>query len=74
MISQVLINGEASDGRIPVTDSSVLRGDGCFEVLKAYDGRPFGLDAHLDRVEKSACSLLLILSDRGIISCWSTQT
>lgn len=74
MISQVLINGEAGDGRIPVTDSSVLRGDGCFEVLKAYDGRPFGLDAHLDRLEASASSLEINLPDRGDISSWIIRT
>ena len=74
MISQVLINGEAGDGRIPVTDSSVLRGDGCFEVLKSYDGRPFGLDAHLDRLEASASSLEINLPDRGDISSWITRT
>ena len=74
MISQVLINGEVSDGRIPVTDSSVLRGDGCFEVLRAYDGRPFGLDAHLDRLEASASSLEIHLPDRDNISSWITRT
>ncbi len=74
MISQVLINGEISDGRIPVTDSSVLRGDGCFEVLKVYDGRPFGLVAHLDRLEASASSLEIKLPDRGDISSWITRT
>jgi len=65
MISQVLINGEISDGRIPVTDSSVLRGDGCFEVLKVYDGRPFRLEAHLDRLEASASRLEISIPDRG---------
>jgi branched-subunit amino acid aminotransferase/4-amino-4-deoxychorismate lyase len=74
MISQVLINGEISDGRIPVTDSSVLRGDGCFEVLKAYDGRPFRLEAHLDRLEASASRLEINLPDRGDISSWITNT
>ncbi len=74
MISQVLINGDPSDGMVPVTDSSVLRGDGCFEVLKAYDGRPFGLDAHLDRLTTSAALLEIDLPDRADISRWVTQT
>ncbi len=47
---KVLINGEESSGTVPVIDSSVLRGDGCFEVLKAYDGKPFTLEEHLDRL------------------------
>jgi branched-subunit amino acid aminotransferase/4-amino-4-deoxychorismate lyase len=74
MISEVLINGEPSDGTVPVTDSSVLRGDGCFEVLKAYDGRPFGIEAHLDRLEISAACLDIDLPARANISRWITQT
>ncbi len=74
MIGQVLINGELSDGRIPVTDSSVLRGDGCFEVIRAYEGRPFGSEAHLDRLEASARRLEIDLPDRRDISSWITGT
>lgn len=70
MITQVLINGEVSDGRIPVTDSSVLRGDGCFEVLKAYDGEAFTLDEHLDRLERSASALQIELPGRADLASW----
>lgn len=70
MITQILINGEVSDGRIPVTDSSVLRGDGCFEVLKAYDGEAFALDGHLDRLERSASALQIVLPDRTELASW----
>ena len=56
-LSQILVNGVVSDGTVPVTDSSVLRGDGCFEVLKAYSGRVFALEGHLDRLENSASRL-----------------
>jgi 4-amino-4-deoxychorismate lyase len=73
-ISEVLINGEPGDGMVPVTDSSVLRGDGCFEVIKAYDGRPFGLESHLDRLASSAARLEIELPDRADISRWITQT
>jgi branched-subunit amino acid aminotransferase/4-amino-4-deoxychorismate lyase len=66
----VLINGEPSDGRIPVTDSSVLRGDGCFEVLKSYQGKPFGLDEHLDRLELSAGALDIQLPPRPDLESW----
>ena len=70
MISEILINGEVSDGLIPVTDSSVLRGDGCFEVLKTYGGKTFALDGHLDRLEKSASRLQIPLPDRSEIRSW----
>jgi branched-subunit amino acid aminotransferase/4-amino-4-deoxychorismate lyase len=70
MISTILINGEPSVEGVPVTDSSVLRGDGCFEVLKAYNGVPFALDAHLDRLERSAASLRIDLPSRSDLASW----
>lgn len=70
MIGTIFINGRPSDGRIPVTDSSVLRGDGCFEVLKAYGGRPFGLDEHLDRLEASAAALGISLPPKDDLAAW----
>lgn len=73
MISSVLVNGEDSDGRIPVTDSSVLRGDGCFEVMKTYDGRPFAPDSHLERLEQSARQLRIQLPDRETLRSWVDQ-
>jgi branched-chain amino acid aminotransferase len=70
MITSVIINGEPSDGRIPVTDSSVLRGDGCFEVLKSYRGRPFALEEHLDRLQSSARALDIVLPVRAALRSW----
>lgn len=74
MISQVLINGEPSDGRIPVTDAAVLRGDGCFEVMRAYGGKPFGLAEHLDRLGRSAAALRIPLPDRADMERWIVET
>lgn len=74
MITEVLINGSPSEGTIPVTDSSVLRGDGCFEVLKAYGGRPFALDEHLDRLQGSATALGIDLPDRTSLEEWIEKT
>jgi branched-chain amino acid aminotransferase len=48
-----------ADTRISVTDEGFLRGDGCFEVIRVYDGRPFALDEHLARIENSAANLRL---------------
>ena len=44
---------------IPVLDDGFIRGDGVFEVIRVYDGRPFALSDHLDRLERSAANLLL---------------
>ena len=44
---------------VPATDPGLLRGDGAFEVVRVYDGRPFALPDHLDRIERSAANLRL---------------
>jgi branched-chain amino acid aminotransferase len=49
----------ADEVRIPATDEGLLRGDGVFEVVRLYDGRPFALEDHLARMERSAGSLRL---------------
>src|SRR5256885_13958613 len=49
----------ADEVRIPATDEGLLRGDGVFEVVRLYDGRPFALDDHLARMERSAANLRL---------------
>ncbi len=49
----------AADARLPVTDEGLLRGDGVFEVVRLYAGRPFALDDHLARMERSAAGLRL---------------
>src|SRR5437763_4695709 len=49
----------AAEATIPVTDEGLIRGDGVFEVIRVYDGHPFALDEHLDRIERSAANLLL---------------
>ena len=44
----------APEGSIAITDEGLLRGDGAFEVIKLYGGRPFHLGDHIDRLERSA--------------------
>ena len=51
--------GPAEEMRIPVTDEGLLRGDGAFEVLRLYAGRPFALQDHLDRLRRSCEGLRL---------------
>ena len=51
--------GPTADASIPLKDDGLYRGDGVFEVIRLYDGRPFELDAHLDRLERSAAAIEL---------------
>jgi branched-chain amino acid aminotransferase len=49
----------AAQAVIPATDEGLLRGDGAFEVIRVYDGRPFAFEAHMARLERSAGNLRL---------------
>jgi branched-chain amino acid aminotransferase len=44
---------------IPLKDDGLYRGDGVFEVIRLYGGRPYALGAHLDRLERSAAAIEL---------------
>ena len=52
---------DAADVLIPATDEGLLRGDGVFEVIRLYAGRPFALDDHLARMRRSADNLRLAI-------------
>jgi branched-chain amino acid aminotransferase len=49
----------AAEATIPATDDGLLRGDGVFEVIRVYDGVPFALEEHLERLRCSAANLRL---------------
>ena len=51
----------AAEASIPAGDEGLLRGDGVFEVIRVYDGRPFAFEAHLQRLQNSADNLRLPL-------------
>jgi branched-chain amino acid aminotransferase len=55
-----------ADARLPVTDAGFLRGDGVFEVVRLYGGRPYALDEHLARMERSAAGLRLAVDVRDV--------
>lgn len=47
------------DAKISVFDHGFLYGDGVFEGLRVYNGRIFRLEAHLERLKRSARAILL---------------
>ncbi|HWI72124.1 MAG TPA: aminotransferase class IV [Baekduia sp.] len=49
----------ADEATIGVTDLGLLRGDGVFEVISVYEGKPFALEDHLRRMATSAQNLRL---------------
>jgi branched-chain amino acid aminotransferase len=55
--------GEATIG---LKDDGLYRGDGAFEVIRLYVGKPFALVDHLDRLQRSARAIELEF-DRGAL-------
>jgi branched-chain amino acid aminotransferase len=56
------VDGQISptaEATVPMKDDGLYRGDGAFEVIRLYDGRPFALGDHLDRLERSAAAIQL---------------
>src|SRR5947207_758443 len=61
---KIYIDGEfydKEDAKVSVFDHGVLYGDGIFEGIRAYNGRIFHLEDHLNRLSDSANSILLKL-------------
>ncbi len=58
----VFLNGEfvpKEEAKISVEDRGFLFGDGIYEVIRAYDGKLFRLDDHIERLFKSAKAIRL---------------
>ena len=51
--------GPADEARIPITDEGLLRGDGAFEVVRLYAGRPFAMEEHYARIGHTCAGLRL---------------
>ena len=51
--------GPTEEARIPVSDEGLTRGDGGFEVMRLYKGRPFALPDHLARLDRTCAGLRL---------------
>ncbi|HEX9154254.1 MAG TPA: D-amino-acid transaminase [Nitrospira sp.] len=55
-----LVNGRfmpLADAMVSIEDRGFQFGDGVYEVIRTYRGRPFELDAHLTRLDRSAQAL-----------------
>jgi branched-chain amino acid aminotransferase len=64
MSLQIYISGkyyDKSDAKISVYDHGLLYGDGVFEGLRAYAGKVFRLDQHIDRLYDSARAIHLVI-------------
>jgi len=48
-----------AEATVPMKDDGLYRGDGAFEVIRLYDGRPFALVEHVDRLQRSAAAIEL---------------
>jgi branched-chain amino acid aminotransferase len=56
------VDGEIAPTRestLSLPDDGLYRGDGVFEVIRLYRGRPFALVEHLNRIERSAAAIEL---------------
>jgi branched-chain amino acid aminotransferase len=58
----------ASEAKIAATDEGLIRGDGVFEVIRLYKGRPFALEDHLDRIERSGAAIELAVDRAPVAS------
>lgn len=48
-----------TEATVPLKDDGLYRGDGAFEVIRLYEGAPFALGDHLDRLGRSAAAIEL---------------
>lgn len=58
----VFVNGQwvdADGALVSVEDRGFQLGDGIYEVVRVYGGRPFALRRHLERLARSAAQLEL---------------
>jgi branched-subunit amino acid aminotransferase/4-amino-4-deoxychorismate lyase len=55
---------------LALTDEGVARGDGAFETVGVWDGRPFRLDAHLERLTASLRAIRLPPPDTAVLQRW----
>ena len=72
MSEMIWLNGEViplGEARVGVEDRGYQFADGVYEVIRLYNGKPFTLDPHLERLERSAAGIdLAIPLDRAALA------
>src|SRR5262249_27569706 len=66
MEQSIYLNGafvSRSEAKVSVFDHGYLYGDGVFEGIRAYDGRVFRLQEHVERLFHSARGIMLAIPD-----------
>ncbi len=69
-MTHVWVDGElvdAEQARISPFDHGLLTGDGVFETLRVYGGRPFAARRHLERLASSAAAMRLPCPDPAVL-------
>ena len=64
----IWLNGEVlpmADAKISVEDRGFQFADGVYEVIRIYSHRPFTLDEHLQRLERSCAGIGLCRDTRN---------
>ena len=67
-----LLNGKLSDS-IPISDRGFQYGDGLFETLEVWQGRPLFLNLHLQRLEIGCKKLVLPAPDLALLTAEAFQ-
>jgi branched-chain amino acid aminotransferase len=66
MSEKAYLNGDLvsfAEATVSVSSPSLLHGVGLFETLRSYEGRPFRLSQHVDRISRSARYLDMPVSE-----------
>lgn len=75
---KVFFNGslvDEADARVSVFDHGTLYADGVFEGIRAYNGRIFKLEEHIDRLLRSAKGIAMAMPwTRAQLIDWTVQT
>lgn len=75
-VGKVLMNGvptEAHDASVSIFDIGFQRGYGCFEAMRCYEGFVFRLEAHLERLKRSAGHLRIELANIDVLRAWCAE-